>query len=141
MSNISAQGFYQAFQNHRSYEIILNMSFKRLLLRNSLTLHRPLPVALQAKWLKPNLGIWIKLVEEDTDCLKWHRQRDANSVCTLIMAALLSNHLTEFAWGLANSKRPIFMDSLGRTLVFEEIKDKRFMLAGATKSKCVTPLC
>ncbi|KAG5534257.1 hypothetical protein RHGRI_022393 [Rhododendron griersonianum] len=52
-----------------------------------------------------NSSLW----KEDRECLKWLDQRESKSVvyvnygCVTVMT---DQHLKEFAWGLANSKRP-----------------------------------
>ncbi|XP_058179561.1 7-deoxyloganetin glucosyltransferase-like isoform X2 [Rhododendron vialii] len=52
-----------------------------------------------------NSSLW----KEDRECLKWLDQRESKSVVYVnygCLTVMTDQHLKEFAWGLANSKRP-----------------------------------
>lgn len=52
-----------------------------------------------------NSSLW----KEDRECIKWLDQRESKSVVYAnygCMTVMTDQHLKEFAWGLANSKRP-----------------------------------
>ncbi|KAL3728723.1 hypothetical protein ACJRO7_033327 [Eucalyptus globulus] len=93
----------------------------------------------------------LNLWKEDYSCLEWLDQREAESVvyvnygCVTVMT---KEHLKEFAWGLANSKRP-FMWVIRPDVVegdsailpeefLEEVKDRGFLMTWCLQDRVLS---
>ncbi|KAJ4715056.1 Glycosyltransferase [Melia azedarach] len=88
------------------------------------------------------------LWKEDSDCLKWLDQRDTNSVVYVnygSVTVMSEQHMSEFAWGLANSKHPFLWIVrpdvvMGDSAIlpekyFEEIKDRGMIASWCTQEQ------
>ncbi|KAL9463937.1 hypothetical protein AB3S75_001690 [Citrus x aurantiifolia] len=111
----------------------------------------PLPLlckqVVEAKFRSFGSSFW----KEDTDCLKWLDKRDANSVVYVnygSITVMTEQHLTEFAWGLANSKHPFLWILrpdvvMGDSVVlpdeyFEEIKDRGLIVSWCNQEQVLS---
>ncbi|KAJ0098249.1 hypothetical protein Patl1_28212 [Pistacia atlantica] len=93
------------------------------------------------------------LWKEDTECLKWLDKREPNSVVYVnygSVTMMTDQHLKEFAWGLANTKKPFLWvvrpdvvkgsDNSADLLedFFEEIKDRALVVSWCPQDKVLS---